>query len=80
MYFYSFDASTFDEALLILATEIGSNCTYSETSAGIISLDTSADPLKSHYAVTVAVDNKRGKTAEFTQIAAPFTYTPLTIE
>ncbi|XP_053393015.1 uncharacterized protein LOC123564401 isoform X2 [Mercenaria mercenaria] len=77
----SYDAADFDEAADKFASNAnGSSCSYTEYSAGVLTLDTSANPTKSHYVVTVTVDNNRGMGATFTQILAVENYEPLTIK
>lgn len=60
--------------------EAGSDCTFIETHKGVISVNTSADPVSSHYAVTVTVENKKGMAASFTQIVEVQTFEQLTIK
>lgn len=69
-YNFSFDANDFEEASNFHSIKKRSSCSYNDISSGIIEIDTSKKPSNSHYAVTVIVDNNRGKTAKFTQIAA----------
>ncbi|XP_053383373.1 uncharacterized protein LOC123564671 [Mercenaria mercenaria] len=76
----SFDAVDFDEAAdKFSSNAAGSSCSYNENE-GVMTLDTGANPTRSHYVVTVTVDNNRGKTATFTQILAVKNYEPLTIK